>query len=250
MRVGWHGDEHFPVAVHGTVQNANGETMPSFLGSEDDSLVAGRPFVERGVGAFEEVVFSGRLAAGGFLSDHIEGRIGASVSGGANGTGASGRSRIQGADLRLHWHDAEDDGGFPFVTWQSEFLSRVYSADTFLDTTAPDPWFPHAVLRDRGFTSQVIWGFEPGWTLGFRWGWADGSGGGSSVDPMRDHRTRGSVALTWFPSEFSKLRLQVNRDRSQALGDDEVSLWLQWEFILGGHGEHADGHEEHSQHEH
>ena len=44
--------------------------------------------------------------------------------------------------------------------------------------------------------------------------------------------------LTWFPTEFSKLRLQYNFDRSDLFPHDEHSLWLQLEFLLGAHAAH------------
>ena len=161
---------------------------------------------------------------------------GVSTAFGPNGTGNSARTRVDGVDFTLKWRPAAADHGFPFVTWQTEWLQRRFVADEYL--AAGEAWYPHAVLEDRGFYSQVTWGFARGWTAGARWERVDGSGGGASGDPLRDRRTRGALALTWFPSEFSKLRLQVNRDDSETLGDS-VSVWLQWEFLLGAHGAHG-----------
>ena len=56
-------------------------------------------------------------------------------------------------------------------------------------------------------------------------------------DPLRADRTRISPNLTWYPTEFSKLRLQYNLDDRQDLGVDH-SVWLQFEFILGAHAAH------------
>jgi hypothetical protein len=53
-----------------------------------------------------------------------------------------------------------------------------------------------------------------------------------------DHRNRWSAALTWYTSEFAKLRLQFNVDDSAALGRREQSVWLQLEFNLGTHVAH------------
>ena len=46
-----------------------------------------------------------------------------------------------------------------------------------------------------------------------------------------------SPNLTWYPTEFSKLRLQYNYDYGQEFGS-ENSIWLQAEFLLGAHGAH------------
>jgi hypothetical protein len=43
--------------------------------------------------------------------------------------------------------------------------------------------------------------------------------------------------LTFYPSEFSKIRLQYNYDRGEFFGT-EHSIWLQLEFLLGAHGAH------------
>ena len=57
------------------------------------------------------------------------------------------------------------------------------------------------------------------------------------VDPQRDTRWRLSPNLTWYPSEFSKIRLQYNYDDRKNIGVDH-SIWLQFEFLLGSHGSH------------
>ena len=61
-------------------------------------------------------------------------------------------------------------------------------------------------------------------------------------DPDRQSRWRLSAELTWYPSEFSKIRLQYNHDfldQMRFLDAREVdSLFLQFEFALGAHGAH------------
>src|SRR5574341_996156 len=53
-------------------------------------------------------------------------------------------------------------------------------------------------------------------------------------DPVLDNRYRISPALTFYPSEFSKIRLQYNYDHIEGTGS-ENSIWLQFEFLLGAH---------------
>jgi len=43
--------------------------------------------------------------------------------------------------------------------------------------------------------------------------------------------------LTWYPTEFSKFRLQYNYDDRRDFGTDH-SVWLQFEFLLGAHAAH------------
>ena len=56
-------------------------------------------------------------------------------------------------------------------------------------------------------------------------------------DPQREERWRISPNLTWYPSEFSKVRLQYNYDDRSQEGVDH-SVWLQFEFLLGAHAAH------------
>ena len=59
----------------------------------------------------------------------------------------------------------------------------------------------------------------------------------NALGRTRDGRWRVSPNLTWFPTEFSKIRLQYNYDRRDELGEDH-SVWLQFEFLLGAHAAH------------
>jgi hypothetical protein len=58
-----------------------------------------------------------------------------------------------------------------------------------------------------------------------------------AFDVFRGERTRVSPDLTFYPSEFSKIRLQYNYDHGEHFGV-EHSVWLQVEFQLGAHGAH------------
>ncbi|MCK6479183.1 MAG: hypothetical protein HUU06_06255 [Planctomycetaceae bacterium] len=248
-RVSWLAPTEFPLEFLGTVQDGNGETMTSFLSSsgghshggggeeeEEGGPLPGGYHAEYGGGrSLSDMVWTGRAASSFDLDGETVLMPGVSGSFGPNGSGASARTRILGADLTIKWKPLANQAGFPFLSWTTEAMKRTFHAD---EVNEPgEPFLPHATLEDVGLYSQVVWGFRRGWTLGLRWDQAWGSGGDEEGDPMRDDRTRASLALTWFPSEFSRLRLQVNRDRSGAVGD-AVSVWLQWEFTLGAHGAH------------
>jgi len=81
-----------------------------------------------------------------------------------------------------------------------------------------------------------LWGIKPLWVAGLRGDYVSGDAGAFD-SPLRGERYRLSPNLTWFPSEFSKLRLQYNYDHRKGLGADH-SLWLQSEFLLGAHAAH------------
>jgi hypothetical protein len=59
-------------------------------------------------------------------------------------------------------------------------------------------------------------------------------------DPFRDDRHRISAMLEYYPSEFSRLRLQYNFDIAEHLsGDTAHSLWFGVEFLFGKHPAHT-----------
>jgi hypothetical protein len=95
---------------------------------------------------------------------------------------------------------------------------------------------------DWGFYTQLAWGFRPGWVMGLRGDYVAPTKMAAyetilGADPNRAERWRISPNLTWYPSEFSKLRLQYNYDDRDGIGVDH-SVWLQFEFLLGAHAAH------------
>ena len=91
-----------------------------------------------------------------------------------------------------------------------------------------------ARFDDWGGYLQLNWGYKAGQVVGLR---VDRVGGdlGDPEDSGLSSRLRISPVLTWFPTEYSKLRLQYNFDQGDALERDEHSIWLQLEFLLGAH---------------
>ena len=179
---------------------------------------------------------------------------------GANGTGSDTETQIYGADLTWKWKPANHTKGFPFVTWQTEAMLRKYQAGAFnnladdadasgtIDAGETDVFgdaslrtVPRETLTDYGFYTQLTYGFRPGWVAGARWDYVTSDRAQYEnlfgIDAGRDTRWRLSPNLTWFPSEFSKIRLQYNHDQRRHIGVDH-SIWLQFEFVLGAHAAH------------
>ena len=97
-------------------------------------------------------------------------------------------------------------------------------------------------LTDYGAYAQIAWGFQKGWVAALRGDYVTRDNRAAyelafGDDADRDRRWRISPNLTWYPTEFSKVRLQYNFDHRQHLGPDH-SIWLQWEFLLGAHSAH------------
>lgn len=211
-------------------QNPNGETATSFLYGKDEE-VAGYTLLDRKARNLDDLLYSARWLNGLDLSDTMSMNLGFSGLRGPNASGLNTGTTIHGADLYLKWQPAQSQRGFPFVSWHSEVLQRRYET-------------PDAKLKDWGGFTQALWGFTPGWVAGLRLEYAEASGGADgydiSADALRDNRTRLSPNLTWYPTEYSKLRLQYNRDWTEHLAEkDAHALWLQFEYSLGAHAAHT-----------
>jgi hypothetical protein len=118
------------------------------------------------------------------------------------------------------------------VALQAEGMWRSYEAAE--DLTVP---LPAETLRDSGFYVQGIWGFVSRWVAGARVEYADGN---RPTDRLGDRRWRLSPNLTFYPSEFSKLRLQYDVDFAEHLNNKALhAVFLQFEFLIGTHGAHT-----------
>ena len=193
----------------------------------------GRATVDNSISGFGDLLYVPRLASSFDLTDQQTLVVGASAGFGPNDTGPHERTQIYGMDLYWKWKSAHADAGFPFVSLQAEGLYQRFEAGA-----DPGAGLPQETLRDWGFYSQVLWGFKPRWVAGLRGEWANGNPGDyDPYDAYRGQRTRVSPDITFYPSEFSKLRLQYNYDHGELFGTDH-SVWFQVEFLLGAHGAH------------
>ena len=242
-RVSWLMPTPFYSELFFTMQNSQGETAASFRDVPGD-VVLGRTLQERPVRTVSDLLYSPRWVASFDLSDTQTLLAGISAAFGPNAAGQDTRSRVEGVDLYWKWKPVNSMAGFPFVKWQTEAMSRHYEADAFpLDANGDgttEGALPAGAYRDWGGYTQVSWGFRRGWVAGLRWDWLSAERGPAADQVGEPHRWRLSPNLTWFPTEFSKLRLQYNRDElgEPGRGGSADSLWMQVEFILGAHGAH------------
>lgn len=162
----------------------------------------------------------------------------------------SGRSRLWALDGVLKWAP----NGNPTATnfkLQGEYFRRNESGNLTYDTAAASLGTQTGgyVSRQSGWYVQGVYQFMPQWRAGYRYdrlnagtsrlGLVD-SGALSAADfPILGayRPTRNSWMLDWSPSEFSRVRLQLARDRSQ-LGAADNQIFLQYIMSLGAHGAH------------
>lgn len=142
----------------------------------------------------------------------------------------AGSARILGADLTLrHFINSYQD-----ITWQSEYLHR-WMGGSHYDTDGR-----RAVLsQQNGAYSQLLWRFQQQWRTGAR---VDLLGMNTQNETSyASFLPRYSAMVEYYPSEFSRFRLQYTHDRSQYLNQaaapfHEVSF--QVNLAMGAHGAH------------
>jgi len=220
------------------VQNGEGGTAASFRNTGENGTQFGRQTIDRQLGRVSDFAFIPRLEMSFDLSPTRTLLVGASAAFGPNDTGADARTQIYGADIFYKWKSTKSEGGFPYVKWQTEAMLRRAEAGRGLDDSFP----VSETFTDWGVYSQIVWGFAKGWSAGLRGDYLHMQDSPFTMDAERQSRWRISTNLTWYPSEFSKLRLQYNHDFLQSSSflpaRNEDSLFLQFEFALGAHGAH------------
>jgi hypothetical protein len=220
------------------VQNGEGGTAYSFRNTGDTGTQFGRQTIDRQLNSVSDFAFIPRLEMSFDLSPTRTLLVGTSAAFGPNDTGPNARTQIYGVDAFYKWKSPKSEGGWPYVKWQTEAMLR--RADAGLGANASFP--VRETLTDWGVYSQIVWGFAKGWAAGLRGDYLHMQDSPFTMEPDRQSRWRISTDLTWYPSEFSKLRLQYNHDfleTSRFLqAHDEDSVFLQFEFALGAHGAH------------
>ena len=255
------------------IQNSHGGTAASFRGTGGGD--AELPFAyrrndnDRGLQSFADLLITPRLTTSFDLTDNQVLLVGASAALGPNNVGgldaSATRTQMYGVDATWKWKSPNQHGGFPFVKWQTELMWRRADVGAFnWDEDGNNALSPGEIadastglpallgeetLSDFGLYTQLVYGFHKGWTAGLRYDWLDREAGNYEQrnltldgqplgpDPSRNRRWRITPDLTYYPSEFSKIRLQYNYDDRADIGVDH-SVWLQFELILGAHAAH------------
>jgi len=228
------------------IQNSQGETAHSFRSDEE---MFGRESVETSVRNLRDMLYTPRVVTSFDLTDEQTLLLGSSASFGPNSSGRNTDTIIYGMDIFWKWKSRYAEQGFPFVTWQTEVMGRRFEAGE-----VEEEGLSNEVFHNWGAYSQINWGFKKRWVAGFRADYVDGLDGFSleesedvHEEELHDHhhgeslgfeRFRFSPNVTFYPTEYSKIRLQYNYDN--LLGDKrtEHSVFLQFEFLLGAHGAH------------
>ena len=122
--------------------------------------------------------------------------------------------------------------------FQAEYMWRMEDGDYALPHTSHLPWD----VDQRGWYAQAIYQPWPQWRFGGRIERLSSETPGpvftgSVLDPMGMNPSRYSLMADWSNSEFSRLRLQYNRDKAGTENDNQFAL--QYIYSIGAHGAHA-----------
>jgi hypothetical protein len=241
-QLSWLAPTPFYLEFIGSAQQAQGEIATSFL-DEAGKTVRGYTLIDRSVQKIGDLMYMPRAVASFSPADEWTVMAGSSALFGPNASGTNNRTTIYGGDLYVKWKPVDHSQGFPFVAWQTEYLHRNYDA-------GPDNvnGIPASRLKDFGFYTQLLYGFTYRWVAGFRVDYVNSSGGGDATpflvtQAQRDlvgERWRLSPNMTFYPSEFSKFRLQYNVDFADSRSREAVhGVFLQMELNIGEHGAHS-----------
>jgi len=159
-------------------------------------------------------LYVGYLKTGFDLGDSTSILAGASVASGK--TENSGDSRLYGGELTLkHTIDS-----YSAISWQSEYLYR-----------------DREDVKQAGYYTQLIYNKDSSWEFGLRYDTLNKN----SVNQPDDLKKYSAIAQ-YKPFEFTKLRLQLNHDKSKSFGGvrkDEKQVMLEFLVETGSHGAHA-----------
>ncbi len=194
-------------------------TARSFYGGED-------------LGIRSPLDFQTTLAAKQFfpLSHDLSLAWGLTAALGPNPTGPRNRTDIFGTDVYLKYRPITT-GSHTVVALQAELFHRRRQV-------------PGDVLRDLGGYAYLTWRFARRWGSGVRYEYGSPTRNragvvGDDLDPdWTGHRQRLSAAATFWPTEFSRLRLQGSSDHLAGSGKTGWAVFLAAEFVVGAHGAH------------
>ena len=217
-----------------TVANSAGGTAYSFR-SPESSEIHGGAALESDVNGIRDLLISPHISTSFDPTGTQTVLLGVSGAFGPNNSGPKSQTQIYGVDAYWKWKSPTASQGFPFVSMQTEALVRNYSAAERADNSVTRVLLPKQDIKDNGVYAQLLWGFKPLMVAGLRGDYVSGDQV-YNTDQHAD-RYRVSPNLTWYPSEFSKLRAQYNYDHRAGIGNDH-SFWIQFEFMMGAHSAH------------
>jgi hypothetical protein len=217
----------FFLELVGSVGQASGR---SFLGDEHHDEES-EEAEAHGIEGPEDLLYT--LAARAFfeLSPNWSLLSGLSFMVGPNGTGSDTQTGVYAVDLYLKYRPITRQSS-TVVELQTEWFHRQRQV-------------PGSMLWDISGYAHAQWRFSRRWAVAARYELGtptrnrDGDRELDDLDPdWTENRHRGATSLTFFPTEFSRLRLQGSLDYPAWQDDPIVAVFLAGEVVVGAHGAH------------
>ncbi|MBT4836258.1 MAG: outer membrane beta-barrel protein [Methylococcales bacterium] len=155
----------------------------------------------------------------------------------------TGSSEINALDLVYKWSPNGNPRNKNFK-FQFEYFDRKENGGVTMLNSGPPVETTSYDGHQKGWYVQVVYQFQSQWRAGLRHDQLNVNNTGSDADVLEEaglsnegHTAkRVSAMVEWLPSEFSRIRLQYNRDESYEKSDNQV--FLQYTMSLGSHGAH------------
>ena len=153
-----------------------------------------------------------------------------------------GDTTFWGGDFVYKYNSPKPYGQGDF-TLQGEYFNRRKDLEMVGNDFNPALVGNRSIANQDGYYVQAVYGVLPRWRAGLRWeqvgltnhiDYPDGS------EFSGDASYRFGPMIDWSLSEFSRLRLQLNRGEYETDADRDgvTELYLQWVVSLGAHGAH------------
>lgn len=210
------------VELVGSWTGAGGEaTARSFYGAEDPGWE--NPLDFQSTGAIKQFFP---------LSQDLSLMWGLSVANGPNATGLGNRTDVFGTDLYLKYRPITAESA-TVVALQAELLWRRMQV-------------PEDLQQDLTGYAELSWRIAQRWGVAGRYEYGGPTRGlsGEVVTSVLDPewsaaRQRAATSLTFWPSEFSRLRAQGEVDLAGWDDSPDWAAMAAFEFNVGAHGAHA-----------
>jgi hypothetical protein len=155
----------------------------------------------------------------------------------------TGDSKLWGVDFVWKWAPNGDPTIRNFK-FQAEYLHREEDGDLTVDLAGPATSDTYK-SKQKGWYLQGVYQFIRRWRAGLRYeqvdsGSLDIGGALSAADLpiLADNKPKRTSAMVDFsPSEFSRIRVQFNRDEARFTETDN-QIFVQYIMSLGAHGAH------------
>lgn len=199
--------------VGSATEAKGGATARSFLGN--DNLSVRSPFDTQMTGSIKQFF---PLSPDWSLNWGLNGATG------PNASGRDNRTDILGTDLYVKWRPLSANNFF-VVNWTTEAMTRRRQ-------------LPARLLIDYGGYSSLFWRFAQQWGTAVRYELISGLPGDPLDPDWTGDRGRLSANVTFWPTEFSRFRLQASVDNASWRQAPVYATFFTVETVTGAHGAH------------